>query len=90
MQRRHVVMSAPKLSTIKYLECENHVSEEFFLWQVLSVFQVVYRTEPLGPRADELTHHTILDFGAHIHMGFLGPVFSLGAGHHTYSIQTDN
>jgi hypothetical protein len=27
-----VDVSAPKLSTIKYLECENHVSEEFFLW----------------------------------------------------------
>ena len=26
-----VGVSAPKLSTIKYLECENHVSEEFFL-----------------------------------------------------------
>ncbi len=53
-----VGVSAPKLSTIKYLECENHVSEEFFFvvcTEVLSVFQVVYRTEPLGPRADELT-----------------------------------
>jgi hypothetical protein len=27
-----VDLSAPKLSTIKYLECENHVPEEFFLW----------------------------------------------------------
>ena len=32
VQYSTVDVSAPKLSTIKYLECENHVSEEFFLW----------------------------------------------------------
>ena len=30
-------VSAPKLSTIKYLECENHVSEEFFLASTVSI-----------------------------------------------------
>ena len=32
-----VDVSAPKLSTIKYLECENHVSEELFVVSTVSI-----------------------------------------------------
>ena len=34
-----VGVSAPKLSTIKYLECENHVSEEFFCGKYCQYFK---------------------------------------------------
>ena len=55
-----VDVSAPKLSTIKYLECENHVSEEFFF--VVSTVSILSSLPywPLGPRADELITHWVM------------------------------